>query len=272
MTKITAILTCFNRKEKTVKCLTSLVKGNPSIDFSFIVVDDNSNDGTVEELNKLGFNTIILHGTGNLFWSGGMRQGINYYLKNSKTDYVMLVNDDVNFFDGAIEKILKQSIVSNCVVVGATCNDKNEFTYGALKLVTQRRNDLYYHVKPEDGEISCDTFNANCVLLKDELVKKMGNFDPVYNHALADLDYGLKISKNGYTIVSSEVYVGICYTNSTEGGWRDTSLNRLERLKQKESVKGAPFREWYHFMNKNFGFLLAVRYSITPYLRILFGK
>jgi len=272
MTAITAILTCFNRKEKTVECLKSLVNGNPTINFTFIVVDDRSNDGTVDAIKNLGFDTIIVNGNGNLFWSGGMRKGIDYYLKNYKTDYVMFVNDDVSFFDDAINKILKQSIESDKVIVGATCNEKNEFTYGALKLIKPRKNDLYYHVKPEDEDILCDTFNANCVLLKDEVLRKVGNFDPIYRHALADLDYGFMISRNGYKIASSRNYIGICYTNSNRGGWRDTSLSRIERLKQKESIKGAPFREWYHFMNKNFGSLLAIRYSITPYLRILIGK
>jgi GT2 family glycosyltransferase len=269
---ITAILTCFNRKEKTVKCLTSLVKGNPFIDFSFIVVDDNSNDGTVDAINELDLNTIILNGNGSLFWSGGMRKGIGYYLENCKTEYVMLVNDDVDFFNGAIEKILKQSISSNKSIVGATCNDKYEFTYGALKLIKPRKKDLYTYIKPEEGAIVCDTFNANCVLLKDEVIRKVGNFDSVYRHGLADLDYGFMVSSNGYKIISSREYVGVCYKNSIKGGWRDTSLSRIERIKMKESIKGSPFREWFYFLEKNFGYLLAIRYSITSYLRILIGK
>lgn len=272
MTTIMAILTCFNRKEKTINCLKSLSEGNSSISFSFIIVDDNSNDGTIEAIKRLKINTIILNGTGSLFWSGGMRKGIGYYLKNCKTDYVMLVNDDVAFYDSAIEKILKKASESDSVIVGATCNDKNELTYGGLKLIRPRKNDLYYYIKPKEGEIQCDTFNANCVLMKDEVVRNVGNFDIVYSHALADLDYGFMIGRKGYKVLSSNDYVGVCYTNSIKGGWRDTSLSRIDRLKKKESIKGSPFKEWFHFMNKNFGFWLAIRYSITPYIRILLGK
>ncbi|MGU8897257.1 glycosyltransferase family 2 protein [Clostridium perfringens] len=272
MKSIKVILTCYNRKHKTINCIKSLVNGNPNVNFSFIIVDDNSNDGTIEALNELIYPITIINGNGSLFWSGGMRKGISYYLKNENSQYVLLVNDDVSFFERSIEKMLIREEETNAIIVGCTCDEKNNFTYGALKINHPIKKDIYYHVKPNDGDVECDTFNANCVLIKDNIFRKLGNFDYVYKHSLADLDYGLSISRKGYSIKSSLEYVGICFTNDIKGSWRDKSLGRIERIRKKEHVKGSPLREWFYFMKKNFGVLLAIRYSITPYLRIIFGK
>ena len=151
-----------------------------------------------------------------------MRLGIDYYLTGeNKYDYVLLVNDDVDFFNKAIEKIVNDSIKnSNAVIVGATCNEQGVFTYGAMKLIEHRKNDLYEHVKAFSDGIECDTFNANCILLKSEIVKNVGNFDSMYRHSLADLDYGFMIKKSGHTILSSAEYVGICSTNNESGTWK----------------------------------------------------
>ena len=52
---------------------------------------------------------------------------------------------------------------------------------------------------------------------------------------------------------------------------RATSLSIGDRLKKKRSPKGLPTRQWFHFLKKNFGLPQAVFYSVTPYIKILFG-
>lgn len=271
---ITVILTCFNRKEKTIKCIRTLYENSENVELNFIVVDDNSTDGTLELLKSLEYNICILNGNGNLYWSGGMRVAIDKYIKNGeKSEYVLLINDDVEFNENVIEKLINRSkIYNDAIVVGATCDDSGNFTYGALKLTQKRKKGLYDKVYPNSKIELCDTFNANCVLIKDYILREVGNFDSVYKHSLADLDYGFMISKKGYKIISSDDYIGICYRNSLNNTWRDKSLGVLERIKLKESIKGSPFKEWFYFMKKNFGFILAFRYSITPYIRIILKK
>ena len=99
-------------------------------------------------------------GDGNLYWSGGMYKGINaYFNEEQRSNYILLVNDDVKFFDNVIERLINLSIDNNdSVVVGATCDNSMEFTYGAMKLISNRKTDLYYHVKPNNKGIICDTF------------------------------------------------------------------------------------------------------------------
>lgn len=83
--------------------------------------------------------------------------------------------------------------------------------------------DLYRQVKLSEQDNECDTFNCNCVLINDSTIREVGNFDPVYTYSLTDLDYGLKLGKLGFRILSSDEYVGICNKNSIKGTWADNS-------------------------------------------------
>ena len=273
--KITVILTCYNRKEKTLAAIKSLSSGNPNQNLRFIVVDDNSSDGTVEDVMALGLNIEIIRGTGDLFWSGGMRKGIGCFLDNPEgSDYMLLINDDVEFYSDILTGMIERSIVNNdAIVVGATCDGNGDFSYGALTIINNRGNNSFgVPQKPSSENISCDTFNCNCVLVKTDVAQKLGNFDAMYKHSLADWDYGLSASRSGIKILSTENYIGVCNKNSIKGTWRDRSLSRIERIRAKESVKGAPTKQWFYYLKKNFGMRTAIIYSITPYIRILIRK
>ena len=119
-----------------------------------------------------------------------------------------------------------------------------------------------------------DTFNCNCVLLPNNIMRETGNFDEVYTHSFADYDYGLEITRKNYKIYGTDFYVGRC-TDDTQvvtNIWSNNKLPILKRIKLKESPKGLPFKEHYHYLMKNFGFFWMLRYLFTPYIKILLGK
>lgn len=275
MKKVTAILTCFNRKEKTVTCLKTLTQLNPDIDFSFIIVDDASTDGTVESIKQLELNTKILLGNGNLFWCGGMRVGIECFLnsKPNPNDFCMFVNDDVSFYPHSIEKMFDRlGNRKNVVVVGATCDSNGAFTYGLKAKEVWYKKNISKRIYPSKDEVIGDAFNANCVLLPNRVVIDNGNMDSVYRHGLGDYDYGFMLSRAGVKIISTEDYVGVCEGNKVEGTWSDRSLPIKERIMKKESPKGSPAKEWWHFLYKNYGLADAIIHTLIPYLKIFLRK
>lgn len=270
--KIMVLFTCFNRKDKTEKCLLSLEEGNKDCDFFFIAVDDKSTDGTPDMLRQLKTTMKItaLNGSGTLFYSGGMRMAMQCAKEHlDGTDYVLLVNDDVEWNEHCIKKLIHQSQQQkDAVIVGATKDENNNLSYGAIKYT---KGIKYRRLSIEEFGIEADTFNANCVLIPAKLFSGSPIMDDHYMHSLGDLDYGLTLKRSGAKIYSSNFYVGVCNTNSSKGTWTDRSMSRIQRMKAKESVKGAPTKQWFYFLKKNFGIIMAVRGVITPYLRILAG-
>lgn len=345
MIKILALATCYNRKEKTVSAVNRLVSGNPGISFDFIIADDNSTDGTAQALSGIP-NVKVMFGDGNSYYTGGMRIAMaealsqlgdasgkpasespapdNHASDSSAPDspalvaydYVMLFNDDVEFYEGSIEGLIgkaedtfgkgaadngmpQQSGTEEAaperpeatILVGPTCEaDGVTFSYGGVKRKSNFKP-KFRRIKAGEGQgyemiqssaagngsdakkfVEVDTFNANCVLIPTELFVKTGNMDKVYNHSLGDFDYGYMLRKKGGRIYVSDEYVGICPFNSNKGTWEDKSLKRSERFKKKESIKGVPFGEFFHYLLKNYNILTAIIYSFSPYVRILIGR
>lgn len=104
--KILAIFTCFNRKELTKRGMATLSE-NKDVTFDYVILDDNSSDGTREMLKQMRddgtYQIDLIEGDGSNFWNGGMHKAIEH-IKNTHMDYdyYMLMNDDTKFFPGIL--------------------------------------------------------------------------------------------------------------------------------------------------------------------------
>lgn len=269
--KVDVILTCFNRKEKTVNCVKALLKN--SAELRFVIVDDNSSDGTADALEKIECSKTLLRGSGNLYWAGGMRIGINHVLHaEARADYVLLVNDDVEFYEKIVDKMIEQSQKKNgAVIVGSCCDANGKLTYGAIKFNNVFTRPMCYLLSTQEADIAAEAFNCNAVLMPFGTMITAGNFDAAYSHSLADYDYGFTLKKMGFCIYGTPFFVGVCCHNSLEGTWRDRSLSRRKRLRLKETPKGLPQKEWNHFLLKNLGLGFFLRYAYSAKARIWLG-
>ena len=116
--KILAIFTCFNRKELTKRGMATLSE-NRDVTFDYVILDDNSSDGTREMLKQMRddgtYQIDLIEGDGSNFWNGGMHKAIEH-IKNTHMDYdyYMLMNDDTKFFPGIFDEMaphLKKDIM-----------------------------------------------------------------------------------------------------------------------------------------------------------------
>lgn len=264
--RILVIFTCYNRRELTERSIATL-RQNRQVRFDYLVVNDGSTDGTAEMLASLPDQIETLNGDGGLFWNRGMHMGIEYAKEHYPDyEYYMLMNDDTRFFPGIFDEMMP-TLKKDEVKVGAICGENGKLSYGGIKYTKGIR---YKKMGPEAEDVSFDTFNANCAIIPHDIFMQVG-IDPYYQHSIGDFDYGLQISKKGYAIRIYHKFVGECNDNTLAKTWQDESLPRLERIRLKESRKGLPFADWFHFLHKNFGLKTAIVRSITPYIRILLG-
>lgn len=263
---VAILLTCFNRREHTIECLRRVFE-QTSRDFEHLVilVDDNSTDGTSEAVARKYPTVRILKGNGFLYWCGGMRKAWTEATQ-SDPDYYLLLNDDTLLYPDAIASLIQMAgnPQSQVIAVASICDPiTNEPTYGG------RRND---RLLPPTGRIeTCETFNANCVLIPRAVYQKQGILHHRYSHGMGDFDYGFQAVRNGVTIIQSPDFLGTCRHNPPNGDWRDRSLSRRERWKLLNSPKGLPFLEWIEFNRRNAGWKWLIR-SVSPWIRILIKK
>jgi GT2 family glycosyltransferase len=281
--RVAVLLTCFNRRQKTLECLDSLFKQVFADDVSLHVylVDDGSTDGTTEAVHRVYPQVNVLQGTGNLFWTGGMWLASREALKH-QCDYHLWLNDDTNLYPDAVNQLLMTSYKLNeqgskrAVVVGSIQDPHTkQFAYGGMK-----RNRFhpcqFGEIRPGDEPQRCETMSGNCVLISKEVIKCVGGLDRTFRHFAADFDYGLRATRNGCTVWVAPGYLGACSPDSPEEQKQKlqqmTLREQLQKLTQPKGLQLGgltlqPFWEWKVFTQRHAGLFWFI-FWLLPYRRL----
>ncbi|KOO50427.1 glycosyltransferase family 2 protein [Priestia koreensis] len=266
--KIAAVLTCFNRKEKTLNCIKKLM--NQRRDIDIYVCDDGSTDLTSEAIQELYPEVKIIKSTGGLFWSKGMFQAMKAAVVNNY-DFYLMVNDDVDFYDSMLDIMLNSYKISseNCAIVGSTQSViSKDLTYGGSVLKTKWNINKKMLLKP-NGEIQkCDFANWNCFLIDNFTVDHVGLIDNKYEHGIGDFDYSCQMKKKEIPIYIATDYVGICERNPIKNTFQDHTLSINKRLSLLLSAKGLPIKSYMRFYWKNYK-LIGVPFCSWMYLKMI---
>jgi len=266
-TYIAVLLTSHNRKEKTIECLKALYQCILPNDFVFTVfmVDDGSSDGTSIAVASAFPEVNIIQDYGNLYWNRGMHLAWKTAAARQDFDYYLWLNDDTNLMhNGIIElfEIVKTSL-SPIIVCGAICSDRNIFSYG---LMSKNGNPILPNNLGEKGMY----MNGNCVLVPRDIYNQVGNLDSIFPHAIGDYDYGLRAIKNGFEILTTESYVGLCNQNELLPIWCYPKTPLKERIEKLYSPLGNA-HPYYFFIyeRRHFGILVAIKHFLSIHLRVL---
>jgi GT2 family glycosyltransferase len=265
---IAVLITCFNRKEKTIHCLESLFNQNAldnDFNIEIFLVDDGSTDGTLEFIRDYFPNINFIQGTGNLYWNRGMHLAWENAAATKDFDYYMWLNDDTYLFKNALSNILFDSF-SNSIICGTTKSSlSGEITYGGFS-----NNDKKFIV-PNGNYQNAYYCNGNCVFVPRNVFRKLGNLDPIFHHALGDFDYGLRARKNGFDIKVAPDYIGFCENHESLPKWRSNSINLVNRIKYLyDPLSGCNPIQYFVYDNRHNGIFIACIHFISLHLRCIF--
>lgn len=276
-TTVAALLTCYNRKDKTLSCLTALFKQSieNAIVLDVYLVDDGSTDGTGVAIKEKFPQVKVIQGSGSLFWNGGMRKAFAVAMAHSY-DYYLWLNDDTILYPNALVTLLQSAQLSSSgnngasIIVGATQSAAtSDTTYGGL-VRSNRWHPLRFQLLEPNLEIqSCDTMNGNCVLIPCRVAEKIGNLESTFVHSMGDIDYGLRARKSGFQILLAPGYAGSCSANPFQrSSWEDPSLSIQERFKRALGPKGWPLRESLVLAKRHASLFWPV-FWLSPYAKLI---
>ncbi len=278
MPRIAAILSCFNRKQKTLACLAALYHQNifQEIQLDVYLVDDASTDGTAAAIQQTYPDVKIIPGTGGLFWNGGMHLGFGKAIAVGY-DYYLWLNDDTLLYPTALETLLATATnlakkgERQAIVAGSTCNpETGELTYGGVVHNSWWHPLKFKCIPPTDTPQRCDTMYGNCVLIPQTVVDQLGNLESEFTHYAGDFDYGLRAYQQDCTVWVAPGYLATCYRNPPEESiWMSQQMSLQERFKKVLQPKGLPPKESMIFARRHAG-LLWFFYWILPYIRLFF--
>lgn len=279
---IAVLVTCFNRKEKTLLSLYNLEQQKlpPTVQVVVFLVDDGSTDGTSEAVIEKYPDVVLVRSKGNLFWNQGMRLAWKTALEQQNFDYFLLINDDTELYSDAISRLLvvESGIKSKTdragIIVGSTHDPVTKaLTYGG----NNQSSGLFWkgfhfsRVKPAETPVRCDTFNANCVLISNIIVNDIGILSDRFTHGMGDYDYGLRAREQGCFSWIVPGYIGTCSINSITNTWLDPTISLKQREDLQNSPKGIPTDEWLYFVKSHAGWLWSVAW-LQLKLRLYFPK
>lgn len=270
MKNIAVLITCHNRKDKTIKCLASLYNEINHLQDSFMtdvfLVDDGSTDGTSDAI-RAGYPAVrIITGNGNLYWNKGMFLA---WETASLLDYnfYLWLNDDVIIKPFGLNTLIQDSREFNdkSIICGACEANDGSISYSGYIKKNEK-------LIPAGHPIQCDYFNGNIVLIPKYVFHKIGNLDPIFHHGQGDFDYGLRAKKQGIDSYISSTVTGQCERGNTLPVWCNPTFSIIERYKAFKSPLGGRPGTTFIFQYRHLGFRPALLHFFTIYLRLFFPK
>lgn len=273
--RVHVLMTVHDRKAKTLASLESVAaqRADAGAEISVVLVDDGCSDGTPAAVRERYPEVVVVAGSGQLYWNGGMRRAFEVAREDDPDHYLML-NDDTNLLPGALRTLLAthqdrtRAEGRPCIVVGSTVDPvTGKHSYGGWRRGGPLNPARLSRIAPGPEARACDTLHGNCVLIPRDVVHRIGILDVAFTHAMGDLDYGFRAARAGVGLWIAPGYLGECAENTGRGLFTDATLGVREQWRRILGPKGLPPSEWLVFTRRHCGPLWPLNFC-WPYLKI----
>lgn len=237
--KVFIIILNWNNWPDTLECLKSLKK-NDYPNYQIVVVDNNSDE-------KIETDCKIIYNQKNLGFAGGNNVGIKYALEN-KADYVLLLNNDTLVSLDFLTKLIKVGESNKSFgILGPkiySYQDKNKIWSAGGKINwLYNKGEMKGYGEIERGQYDnqeeMEYLTGCCLLIKKEVIKKVGLMPEEYFLYYEDTDWSLAAQKAGFK----------CIFAPQAKIWHKGSAS---------SKEGSPSYIYYHVRN---GLMMAQKYA-----------
>ena len=241
--RIYIIIPVHNRIYFTRNCLLSL-KAQTLRNFTTIVIDDGSTDGTSKMIQKEFPDVILLKGDGNLWWTGATNMGVEYALSHTdQDDYILTLNNDTVVYRDYIQTLMYSALKYPESLIGSiSISNEDESTVVdagvRINWLTAKYSNLAEGKKYKDilraGSMiqKVDVLPGRGTLIPVEVFRKVGLYSFKHlPHYGADYEFSHRANMNGYNLLINYKAIVISKVNATGLNNRLTSLkwNDLER-------------------------------------------
>ncbi|MBI2031286.1 MAG: glycosyltransferase family 2 protein [Candidatus Levybacteria bacterium] len=255
----------FNGRQNTIDCLESIEKLNSAgPKLNVVVIDNNSKEKfTIRDL-RFKNQIKIIRNEQNLGFSGGHNVGIDFALSKD-ADYILILNNDTIVDSNLVQELLRE-LEKNSKVGIATPKiyffpgfefhkdryKKDELgrviwyaggqidwnnIIGKHTGVDEVDNGQYNHI------LETEFASGACMLIKRELIEKIGKFDEKYFLYYEDADFCQRSKKTGYkTIYAPRAILWHKNAGSAGGSGSELQDYYLTRNRLLFGMKYAPYR------------------------------
>ena len=194
--------------EDTIECVESIKKITYK-DFFCVIVDNHSEDGSYENLLKRFPEHVVIGSDKNSGYANGNNLGIKYAIQEG-AEYVCILNNDTivepNFLTILVEQMKKDNTIG--IAGPKICEyfqpEIVQSTGAMINLYMGKTPSLNARMeerKVSDQIIKCDYVGGACLMIKCEMIEKVGLIPECYFLFFEETEWCLRAKKNNYQVV-----------------------------------------------------------------------
>lgn len=209
---LSIIIVSYNTKEITKNCLQSIYQASWKDPFEIIVVDNNSQDGTIDMIKEEFPKVKLIENYDNKFFAKANNQGA----KIARGKYLLLLNSDTLVYDDNLQKMIDfyEKQKSNIICIGPKIlnKDKSIQSYGvhkygfihhvliSLKLHKLPGINLVFKSLPSSPKKTHEVgwVSGCCMMIPKNLYEKVGGLNENLEFYGEEPEFSYRTQKLGY--------------------------------------------------------------------------
>jgi GT2 family glycosyltransferase len=214
--KLSIVIICWNDWKVIENCLRSIYENTHKIEYEVIVSDNGSTDGSVEKIREQFPAVRVVENRANL----GFGKGNNAGIRQAGGDYVLILNPDTIIHNDALDRWIEfadrhpEAGAFGCRVHnpdGTYQRSGRPFPTISRYLVAALGLRFLGHLQRPvlldeyegwkgDTEREVDWQSGACLMLRGELLRKLGGFDEQFFYQFEEVDLCRRVWSAGYRI------------------------------------------------------------------------
>jgi N-acetylglucosaminyl-diphospho-decaprenol L-rhamnosyltransferase len=264
--QVAVVVVSYNTRDLLISCLSSVIESTRPADVEIVVVDNASNDGSLEAVRQTYPQVMTIANPANL----GFAVACNQAIRGSTAPFVLLLNSDATITPQSFQTLYEtmsanaQCGAAGCRIVNSegseTTNTRNFLTpfnqaleqAGVMGWINWKYLRRSYRPTLDQNELDCavDWIDGACLMIRRAALDEVGLFEEEFFIYSEDEDLCFRLRKQGWTI---------CYSakaTARHHGAASTSQNRFEMLRHFYSSQML-------FLSKHRGHAAAFLYAMA---------
>ena len=194
----------YHGREDTERCVSSIVGGSP--EATVLVVDNGSDDGTLESVARRWPGVSTLGNPDNLGFAGGMNSGLRWALERG-AETITVLNNDTTLPAGALAALAEVAGEGHAVTPEVRYADGSERVWFAGGVI-DRTTGLARHLSTAElggvdarGRRATDMLAGCCITARAATWRTVGLFDERYFLNFEDSDWSVRARQAGVDLV-----------------------------------------------------------------------